>query len=168
MDNQETKKPATILTDAQKIIIKRIIILAVLVAVVLIILKLADKSKNTTVPELVVDKTPVSQDKLPDKFPAGLPVEKDAKIVENFNASEKAGRFQATRSFVTNKSLDENVAIYKNWLITNGWTVTSTMDQPTYKMIAGSKGTDQLQASIDENAITKVKTVTLNFTQVQK
>ena len=112
-----------------------------------------------------VKKTEVPTEKLPDKFPVGLPIEENAVISQNYNAKATDGRFQATRAFETKETLASNLALYTNYLKSNGWSISSTVDQPSYKMVAGSKAKQQLQISISENSATKAKTVSISLTE---
>ncbi len=120
--------------------------------------------KTSSQEELVVLKNEVSTNKLPDQFPTTVPIESGAEITQNYNASTPDGRFQSTRAFVTTKSLADNLKTYQDYLKSNGWKVLATIDEETYKMILGTKDQSQLQVSISENTISKVKTVDISLT----
>lgn len=155
----------------KKVVIGLIILAAIVVGVVYVLPKLkktsvAPANNAAEVAKPVAQKTEVPVDKTPDKFPTGIPIEAGADITQNYNATATDGRFQATRAFITKKTLAENLTIYKDWMNANGWTIGSSIDQPTYKMVAGTKGKQELQASISENSATKDKTVTLSMTIV--
>ena len=75
------------------------------------------QSSELKTPETaVVKKMDVDFSKLPEKFPTNIPIESGAKITQNYNATTPEGEFQATRSFVTTKTLAENIKIYSNIL----------------------------------------------------
>lgn len=159
--NQETIK---------KMLVGLIIIIAVAIGITLIV---AMFSKDKTVQPVeekvespIESKTEVPQDKLPEKFPVDVPVEAGAEISQNYNAAATDGSIQATREFVTKKSLADNLVIYEKYLKDNGWKVSAKVDTDTYKMVAGSKDKQELQVSIGENSATKVKTVTISLTQL--
>ena len=114
----------------------------------------------------IVEKNKVSDSRLPEKFPTNLPTEPNAVVTQNYNAVADDGRFQATRTYETTKTLPENLTIYRQYLNSNGWDIESTVDQPTYKKISGKKGIQKLQVSISENETTKVKTVSISLTEL--
>lgn len=146
-----------------------VLVLALIVAAVLYFNMQNNKkdvAMNTNVPEKTKEivKTDVETNKSPEKFPTDIPIESGATITQNYNATAPDGRFQATRAFTSKKTLGENYALYKEWMNSNGWTIASSVDQPTYKMVSGTKGKQTLQASISENSSTKEVTVTLSLT----
>lgn len=113
-------------------------------------------------------KTDVSTDRDPDKFPTGIPIEAGANVTQNYNATAKDGRFQATKVFETNRSLAENSALYQDWMTDDGWDIRSTVDQENYKMIFGVKGDyQQLQISIDNNETFNIRTVNISYTETR-
>ena len=156
-------------------VLKRILLgLAAIVAIAAIIAlvifyankgnKVLPVTNKAPAPAPLVKTTEVNNDKLPDKFPSDIPIESGATITQNYNATTTDGRYQATRAFETKKSLAENLALYTQYLQTNGWTIKATIDQPTYKMVTASKDKQQLQISISENSTSKVVTVTISLT----
>lgn len=125
------------------------------------------QSPEATTPIVSVVKTQqVPETQLPEKFPINLPLEDGAVITQNYNATAEDGRFQATRAFETKKSLVENLNLYSKYLKANGWTIDSTVDQPTYKVVSGSKGIQALQISISENAVNQARTVSISMTEL--
>lgn len=107
------------------------------------------------------DDIPVN--KFPDQFPKDVPIEQAATVTQNYNATSSDGVFQATRVFETNKSLAENLKTYQVYFASNGYKVLATVDQENYKMILGSKDGEQIQVSMNQNTITKVKTVDISY-----
>lgn len=116
---------------------------------------------------LKVTKTEVPAGQLPEGFLAGIPMEKGAAITQNYNALAETGLFQATRVFVTAKSLDANFTLYLGYLKTNSWKITNTVNLAQTKVLSASKGPENLQITISQNSITKVKTVDISYS-VQK
>lgn len=112
-----------------------------------------------------VKKVNVDFSKSPEKFPSNIPMEADARITQNYNATGLNGTFQATRTFETAQSLASNLDLYKNFFTKEGWTVKATTDEPTFKMIMGVKDNQTLQVLIDENKVNKIKTVSITYTE---
>lgn len=113
-----------------------------------------------------ITKSEVADDKLPSKMPANIPQETGAQVMDNFTAVNDEGLYQATREFETAKSLAENLTLYTNYLKNNDWDILSTIDKPSFKSVVGSRGADRLQITISENSSTKIKTVTISFSQL--
>ncbi len=128
--------------------------------------------KNASMPDNVITKQSqttgakkdVDAEQLPKNFPADIPIEEGASVVQNFNVDDK-GYQQATRSFETQVSLDKNLALYKKYLTANGYKITVTIDQPTYKMVSGTKDKDNLRIEMTDNSVSKQKTVSITFIQ---
>jgi hypothetical protein len=112
-----------------------------------------------------VTKTEVPVDKAPEKFPSDMPIEAGSAILQNYNATAPDGRFQATRVFETKESLATNLTIYRNYLTKSGYEIKSTIDQPNYKMVYGTKGNASIQVSIDQNTVSNIKTVSISYTE---
>lgn len=101
----------------------------------------------------------------PERFPANIPIENGAKITQNYNATAPDGRFQATRAFETSLTLAQNLTLYKDFLLKDGWKIETNLDMENYKMVLGTKGNAQLQVSIDNNAAIGMKTVNISYTE---
>ncbi len=154
----------------------RIIYLVVLLVLVIIAavyyFKVVDNDKNQSTTNTngnkasQIVKTQVETDKLPEKFPADVPIEKDAKILQNYNATAPDGRFQATRVFETKESLAANITLYRNFLTKAGYEIKSSVDQPNYKMLYATKGDAGLQIAVDQNTVSKVRTVSISYTEL--
>lgn len=115
-----------------------------------------------------VTRTQVDQSKLPEKFPADIPLEKNATTTDNYNASATNGMFQATRKFETAKTLDANFKLYSDFFSKNGWQITNTINQPELKVVFAVKDGVQAQAVIAKNSVTKKSTVEISITYPQK
>ncbi len=113
--------------------------------------------------EVKTQEVPVT--KAPQSFPSAIPIEQGAKITQNYNATAPNGMFQATRVFETGKSLDENFTLYNAFLKSDGWTLTNTVDQPTAKLLSAKKDQAQLQISMTENSVTKVREIDISYSE---
>jgi len=140
-------------------------------ALVLIILLVWQSTENKNLSEessvvnenIEVTKVPTGE--LPGTIPSNIPLEENALIVENtvITAPEKPGVIQYTRKFVSNKSPEENYAIYKDFLNANNWEIVSSVEQETLmSLIALSPDkTQQLFITVSENTISGEVTVDL-------
>lgn len=153
-------------------VIKVVIAVAILLALLFVVIKLSqhpvspahplsDNEANPT--SLQVQK--VAENTLPNKFPANLPIEKDGKIIQNFNATEVDGRYNATREFESQQTLAQNIATYTKYLTDNGWEIKAKIDQSKLKMVMGKKENQQLQISVAQNPTTKTNLVTITLTE---
>lgn len=115
---------------------------------------------------LQVNKTEVSTEKLPEKFPTDIPLESGANIINNYNATTPDGRFQATRTFQTSKSLSDNLAIYSKYLTDHKWVVKTVSGSESAKMVSGSKDNQRLQITLSENSESHIKTVAISYTEL--
>ncbi len=104
----------------------------------------------------------VAADKLPTGFPTDFPLEKDAKVDQNFNVTTD-GKTQATRKFISEKSLKENYDLYKDWLGKNGWTTIATLDVEEIKSIGAKKGENTVNVSISKDPVSKKTAVDISY-----
>ena len=83
------------------------------------------KSANT------ITNVPTSQ--FPESFPANIPIDGYDKILSNYNAVSPDGKIQATRSFSSVKSVNENFIFYRTFLSTNGngWNLINEVNDPS-------------------------------------
>lgn len=151
---------------------KNLLIIAVVVVLLVVIAVLfrskpVQNNNQNNAEQPVITKTEVPSTDLPTKFPSDIPIEEGAKVLDNYNAQTPDGRFQATRTFETNKTLAANLKLYSDYLKQEDWTVQAVVDQAAYKMVVGMKDKQQLQISIDENSSSKVKTVTISLTETK-
>ena len=146
------------------IIVIVIVILAVVFAAVLWVTKgnvsprLANPSASSTpksaapaaAPVVVpVVTTPVPQGALPQQFPSDIPLEAGAQITLNYNAINAAGNFQASREFISKKTVAENYALYQTVLKDNGWNITGTQAGVSAgDLIFATKGSNNLNIRI--------------------
>ncbi len=157
--------------NSHKFIKLLLAVVAVLILAFVLYKFIGDRQKfvELKTPETaVVKKMDVDYSKSPEKFPTNIPIESGAKITQNYNATTPEGEFQATRSFITTKSLDENVKIYSNILNKDGWKSSVVVDNSNFKMISGSKDKKQITISVDDNKTTNIKTVTISYIETLK
>ena len=111
---------------------------------------------------LQVKRTVVPNTQIPEKFPAGIPIEKDAQVTQNYTATDKDGQFIAVRVFITQKGLDKNYEVYTKWFNDRGWKIESNLnDQADFKAITASKGDTRVQISLNNLPSLSRKTVSI-------
>lgn len=120
-----------------------------------------DQSKNQipAQPEKVkVEMQTVAKNELPKDFPADIPLEAGAEIIFNFNATKANGEFQASREFISKKTVAENYAFYQNALKENGWDITNTEENASAgSLIFAEKINNKLNIRIYIDADKKVR-----------
>ena len=111
---------------------KRDIIILLIVIVVLagILIILPFRMMQKPAPQSAI--TNVDTSRLPDSFPANVPIDAVIKIESNFNATGSDGRVQATRTVVSSRSVDGNFAFYKTFITASGsgWTLVNEVNDP--------------------------------------
>lgn len=149
------------------------VIVAALFALLYVALRLAQhplgdkKDKPLPAPtEVKVMNVDFSQN--PSNFPTNIPIEEGAKIVQNYNATTPTGLFSATRVFETNKSLADNYQLYKQFMESNGWEITSSVDQTNFKMLFSRKKGEELRVTMSTNSKYETKTVNITYTEVSE
>ncbi len=125
-----------------------------------------DKSQGDGLVQATTTRKVVEDSKLPDKFPANIPQESGAVILQNDVQTSINGRFQATRSYETSKTLAENYQIYQTYFQQNGWKITTSTNEAAYKSITATKGDLSLQVNLNDNQLTKTRTVDLYLIQI--
>jgi hypothetical protein len=120
-------------------------------------------------PKLVVNKTEVAGNVLPQKFPKDVPLEKGAPLTQDYNATTNDGRFQATVEFVTAKSLADNYDLYKSYMNKSGWKIVVDNNGTNgLKVLAGDKSGAQLQVTMGTNSVTNQNTVSISYSILSK
>ncbi len=152
-------------------------ILIALVVVVVVLFVVVKSLKHTTEPAatgskqagsstvMQVKTTEVPTTQTPEAFPADIPIEKGAKILQNFNATAENGLFQASRVFETAKSPADNFKIYSDYIQNNGWKLVTSVNQEKLKVLSAQKGKGNLQISIGQNVTTKVNSVSITYSE---
>ncbi len=151
-----------------KLVVLVAAVLALLFVAFLVTKKFANRSSEQQSAQqkpAVVEKTNVDFSKNPEKFPTDIPVEAGARITQNYNAVTPQGMFQATKVFETKDSLSSKLALYTKYFNDNGWSITATVDQETFKMVSAQKDGQTIQVSIDQNKVTNIRTVSINYSE---
>lgn len=146
---------------------KKIIWLFLIIGLLAVLVTLAvvlTQKQRTTFKEQVSatpgkEKIDVAVTQLPDKFPANFPQEAGAQITANHVQTTADGRFQSTRTYITTKTLAENVKIFRDYFAANGWRITATVDQSNYQVLSAAKDNLTMQVSMNDNKTTQKKTV---------
>jgi hypothetical protein len=156
--------------QSKKIIWVFVVIAIVAVGVAIVVGLLSKQQttsdKSTKSGEFTVNKKDVAITKLPDKFPADLPMEKEAKVLQNYTSTTAAGGYQATREFETKKTLAENVKIYTDYLKKSGWTMGTGIDKTDFKVVSATKEDLSLQVTV-QSLPSNVNTVTISLQQIK-
>lgn len=136
-----------------------------LLAIATVVAIKQDAGPQTAQQQLEVSQQNVEVTALPEGFPNNLPLEAEAKVTQNYNATTNDGRVQATRVFETSKTLDENYKIYSDYAKNNGWSLNTGIDQKDLKVITATKDGQVLQVTINLNTATQIKTVNISLSQ---
>lgn len=156
MDNSSRSKKVTW-------VIVILVVVAILAIIGIALSKSKQNSQEEKPAEFKVQQTDVSNDQLPEKFPGDIPLETGAKVTQNYNATTTDGRFQATRTFESKKTLDDNMKIYTDYAKKAGWTLGTAIDQPKLKVVSANKGNMNLVVTINQSS--GITTVNITVTQ---
>lgn len=113
--------------------------------------------------------TETPKDKLPEAFPAGIPLEQGATVEQNYSiiAGDDQGT-QATRSFVSARGADENFRLYAQFFSTaKGWTVLASSSEGTVKLVTARNGSTTVDVAIQPAAASPAGSV-VGITAVTK
>lgn len=153
----------------KKNLVSLIMLVAAALAIALIVsIFVGDEGQDAgaQLPDISIGKiVDVEGDKLPDKFPADIPLEAEAPILQNYNLTAENGDFQATRVFETKKTLSENFALYSTYLKNGQWTLNSSSDEPKLKVLSASRDKDRLLITFTETEGSN--TVNISFTKLK-
>lgn len=168
MENK-TKTSTLVVEVDHSQVFKLLVVVAALLCLLYVAYILSNKSKErqqVEAPQLAApEKTNVDFSELPTKFPSNVPIESGAKTTQNFEVKSPDGNFQATRGFETKLSLADNLKLYTDFLKKDGWEIKATVDNKDLKMVIGQKAEKSLQITMNENTITKIKTVTISYAE---
>ena len=92
-----------------------------------------------------------------------IPLETGATVTLNYNAVNASGKFQASREFISKKTVDANFNFYLDSLKKSGWTITQATQDPKQSVILATKGDNNLNIRIYTDA-GKVKVAISNET----
>jgi len=108
-------------------------------------------TKQQSQPMVGVSAVPPAQ--IPPGMPSNLPFEANAKILNNFTIKDPTtGKTQSTRAYASQKTIDENFAVYQKYLQDNGWTITNSLDKPTVKNLNASKASANFSIVIGKDS----------------
>lgn len=110
------------------------------------------KSAEQNFSEQAAPMTAVDESKLPERFPAEIPLEKGAKVTLNYNAVNLADQFQSSREFISKYSEEENFKFYKTELKKLGWEITLESIEPQQQILMAKKGENELNIRIYSSA----------------
>ena len=158
-ESSETK------TVESKKIVWGILIVGVLVAAAVIFMVYkpssevpANNKPGDTTSQEESKPTNVDPSQLPERFPAGMPLEEGAQVTQNYNLN-KSGYFQSSRAFVTTKSVADNMKIYEKFFGTDGWTIIQKMDEQGVHTLVATKGDTRAHVDVVDNSNTGARTV---------
>ncbi len=115
---------------------------------------------------LGISRQQIPESQLPANFPADIPQEDGAVVTQNYIASTPEGYEQSTRTFETTKSLTENIRIYQDYFTNNNWLVIESKVLPSFQSLLVSNGDLQASVGVNENSVTKVKTVNITISKL--
>lgn len=115
------------------------------------------EANNVNAPEVI--KTEIEKKQLPKSFPADFPEEVGARITQNYLAETKDKRFQATRVYESVLNLEDNKQKFKQYLLSQNWTIIAETDESTIKLITAKKDNQKIQIGISQNTLSQVVTV---------
>lgn len=139
-------------------------IVIALLAIAVVVFLVAWRNRQSQ--ELIVDTYTVEPTVTPTLFPANLPLEEDAPILENSASIASDGRLQSTRVFETERTLEENSAMYQAYFVTDGWIITAYKNQENYKALFAKKGVVSAQVVLTQDAA-GIRTVQVSILTTQ-
>lgn len=144
-----------------------VVILAVVAFVAALIISYINKnnSKDDQSAAEIGTKLDVPKDQLPEALPANLPQEENTTVVDNYTVPLENGREEGARLYVTNKTVDENVTIYNDFLKSDGWSEISNKSFDNLKIITGSKGEERILVNISQTEDGQTSTVSVYVTK---
>lgn len=102
--------------------------------------------------------------KAPEGFPPSIPIEKDAKITDNFIAVSPEGKTTVVREFASKVTMAQNYELYKAYLKNSGYTIETDLSQADQKIVSGTK--DGYRLRVRAYKVDAEVRVTLNYVQM--
>ncbi len=112
---------------------------------------------------------------VPPAFPTDLPLEQGILLenkvsenqVPNTGTFEINAETQSVRKFLSDKSVEENFALYEEYFAQQGWEVVNRLDEPDIKVLMAKKsGLEKLlKVTISKNALTGDVSVEISATE---
>ena len=134
-----------------------IIILAVVVAAVWALKQRvpSPSPKPAEQKTTAVAREALPQEQLPKNFPADFPMisAQRTEILQNDNVIVE-GKQQGRRQFVSDKTLEENHQLYKDYMQKTAWQIVSDVNELEFKSLIGRRGNLVLSVSISKNSET--------------
>ncbi|MDR3642389.1 MAG: hypothetical protein P4L74_02045 [Candidatus Doudnabacteria bacterium] len=148
-----------------KYLVYGVVIVVLIVVAVLAISKYNNASKQTAQPNgknlkiaqnmavpPAAQVTTIASAQIPSLMPAGLPWEDNAQILQNSEVKDPStGKTHVSRSYISAKSLDANYSTYQKFIQTDGWVLSSSVNQPTVKNLVATKSGNELSITISSN-----------------
>jgi len=98
--------------------------------------------------EKVLEMNDISSKEMVSILPDGLLMEKNANVISSFSALSEKGTKQNSLSYVSNKSLIENVNLFVKYLKENNWSIISSMtsnDQAVFDCMQTNENREALK-----------------------
>lgn len=147
------------------LIIGGVVIIALIVLVAWYVFPSKPAQKGPVKPVNKIEN--IKSTELPKGVPSDLPLEKDAKVLSNYNATSPDGtKVQATRSFESAKTAQANFDLYKDYLAKNKWTILGEVNDPAKSKslaIFAKKGEGILNITIAPGSTGKTSIVDLSY-----
>jgi hypothetical protein len=122
-------------------------------------------NQTSSVTELKSEKIEVPTSEFPENFPTDIPVERGAQTTQNYISKTNDGRFQSTRTFVSVRTLEQNLKIYQDYAQKNGWQIGSGVEQENLKVLTATKGNLTMTVTISQTAGSQTRTVNITITE---
>lgn len=121
------------------------------------------EEENSLLADIKVQQVPTSE--LPPELPKNLPLEPNAPIMRNEILDVSQGReVQHLRTYVSSKTVAENVKIYRDYFAKDGWKVAAESIQKDNATIIATKAGNTFKFTVSKNSITSDVTVELVIT----
>jgi uncharacterized repeat protein (TIGR01451 family) len=102
--------------------------------------------------------------RIPDRLPSDMPLEEAGNTVtQNYIGGSNRGQYQATRQFVTTRTLDAAIALYNDYFTSHGWPIVATSSLGNLRASAALKDGVLIQATISGNSLSSVRTIDLSL-----
>jgi hypothetical protein len=116
----------------------------------------------TTAAATSSDIVQVPGNQMPIGIPTDMPMDANAQILQNFQTNyPNTQQQESVREYVTSKTLAQAYADYTNYFQKNGWTIGSTLDLPTTKLISAKQGFVSISITIGTNSVLNENTVNI-------
>lgn len=119
--------------------------------------KTGDNSKPSVPIATSTEITTLPADNISAMFGKNFPWEKNAQLLENYIAPAGSNQQQASRQYVSQKTMDQNFQIFKTYLSGNGWHIVTSLDTDNLKTIvaADKSNTTRINLNISQNTVNK-------------